>query len=41
MNRVQFASPNAQVGNPNFGKVTATSLSSNPRLVQFAPRLQF
>ncbi|PWU06297.1 MAG: TonB-dependent receptor [Terriglobia bacterium] len=40
-NRVQFAAPNAQVGNPNFGIVTASALSANPRLVQFALRLQF
>lgn len=40
-NRVQFAAPTTQVGNPNFGKVTATSLSANPRLIQFALRLQF
>ena len=40
-NRVQFAAPNMQVGNPNFGVITATSLASNPRLVQFALRLKF
>ena len=40
-NREQFAAPNVQVGNPNFGVVTATSPSANPRLVQFALRLKF
>lgn len=40
-NRVQFAAPNTQVGNPNFGIVTATAPGSNPRLVQLALRLQF
>ena len=40
-NRVQFAAPNAQAGNPNFGKVLASIVGSNPRLVQFALRLQF
>jgi hypothetical protein len=40
-NRVQFAPPNAQVGNPNFGRVTSAVVGSNPRLVQLALRLQF
>jgi hypothetical protein len=40
-NRVQFAAPNTQVGNPNFGIITATAPGSNPRLVQLALRLQF
>jgi len=38
-NRVQFGPPNNQVGNPNYGKVTATV--NQPRLVQFALRLSF
>jgi len=38
-NRVQFAPPNAQVGNPNYGKVTATA--NQPRLIQFAARFSF
>jgi len=40
-NRVQFAAPNTQVGNPNFGIVTAAVTGSNPRLVQLALRLNF
>jgi hypothetical protein len=38
-NRVQFGPPTNQVGNPNYGKVTATV--NQPRLVQFALRLSF
>jgi len=38
-NRVQFAPPNTQVGNPNYGKVTATA--NQPRLIQFALRFEF
>ena len=38
-NRVQFAPPTNQVGNPNFGKVTATA--NQPRLIQFALRFEF
>ena len=38
-NRVQFGPPNAQVGNANYGKVTATV--NQPRLIQFAARLTF
>ena len=38
-NRVQFAPPNTTVGSSTFGFVT--SQTNNPRLVQFALRLQF
>jgi hypothetical protein len=38
-NRVQFADPNTQFGNPNFGNVT--SQLNLPRLVQFGLRLNF
>jgi len=40
-NRVQFAAPGTQAGGPNFGVVTASNVSANPRLVQFALRFQF
>jgi hypothetical protein len=39
MNRVQFAPPASQLGNANFGVVTAAA--NNPRLVQLALRLAF
>lgn len=38
-NRVQFTTPNPQVGSATFGQVTAQY--NNPRLVQFALRLSF
>lgn len=38
-NRVQFAAPNTQVGNPLFGKVTATR--NQQRLIQLALRFSF
>jgi TonB dependent receptor-like, beta-barrel len=38
-NRVQFLAPNTQVGNPNFGKVTAAL--NQPRLIQFGLRFAF
>jgi len=38
-NRTQFSPPNAQLGNPSFGIVTA--VRNQPRLVQFALRLSF
>ena len=38
-NRVQFSYPGLAVGNPQFGIVSAQL--NNPRLVQFALRLQF
>ena len=40
-NRERFGAPNTQVGNANFGVVTATSPLATPRLVQFALRLKF
>jgi hypothetical protein len=40
-NRVQFAAPNTQVGNPSFGIVTATAPYTTPRLVQLSLRLKF
>jgi hypothetical protein len=39
MNRVQFLPPTSQVGNPNFGKITAAQ--NQPRLIQFGLRLAF
>jgi Carboxypeptidase regulatory-like domain/TonB dependent receptor-like, beta-barrel len=38
-NRMQFAKPSSQLGNPLFGKVTAAQ--NQPRLIQFALRLSF
>jgi hypothetical protein len=38
-NRVQFAAPTAQVGNANYGKITATR--NQQRLIQLALRLTF
>jgi hypothetical protein len=38
-NRTQFSTPGLQQGNPTFGVVTA--VRNQPRLVQFALRLQF
>ncbi len=38
-NRVQFAAPTAQVGNANYGKITATR--NQQRLIQLALRLSF
>jgi hypothetical protein len=38
-NRTQFSTPGLQQGNPTFGIVTA--VRNQPRLVQFALRLQF
>jgi hypothetical protein len=38
-NRVQFAPPNTTVGSSTYGVVT--SQANNPRLLQFALRLQF
>ncbi len=38
-NRVQFGNPGVAVGNPQFGVIT--SQANNPRLVQFALRLQY
>jgi len=38
-NRVQFGSPNTQLGNSQFGWIT--NQSNNPRIFQFAGRLRF
>jgi len=38
-NRVQFTTPNPQVGSATFGQITAQY--NNPRLIQFALRLSF
>jgi hypothetical protein len=38
-NRVQFSPPNTTVGSSTYGVVTGQA--NNPRLVQFALRLQF
>ncbi|HEV2274533.1 MAG TPA: TonB-dependent receptor [Acidobacteriaceae bacterium] len=38
-NRVQFGSPNSQVGNPQFGNITSDL--NNPRLLQVAGRITF
>lgn len=38
-NRVQFASPNSQLGNPQFGQITAQY--NNPRILQVSGRVTF
>jgi hypothetical protein len=38
-NRVQFASPNSQVGNPQFGQILAQY--NNPRILQVSGRVTF
>jgi hypothetical protein len=40
-NTTNFAAPNANLGASNFGTVSALSINYQPRLVQFALKLQF
>jgi len=40
-NTSNFANPNANLGASNFGTVSALAYAYQPRLVQFAAKLQF
>ncbi len=40
-NHTNFANPGATLGNPGYGVITAIANNSNPRLIQFALKLNF
>lgn len=40
-NHPMFADPNTSLGNPSFGKITATAGAYTPRQIQFALKLLF